>query len=266
MASFAAVLVVSSFAVGSVHSEKVMRRHGGLVQTELDAGGKLSVFKDEPKEAMDIDAQLERVNSANKARSSLKVTATCDWNYTKGTAKTNNCAAMSAYIEEDLECKNQAMLACPDPPHACIGETFVLEGEEAEDKAPKRCYVSDETPPKWYFNNAGGAPANIIGGTPVCKQVEYINGTQDTNSCGSDHYENIMDEEVCRKAANCINDCAYEEFRVLTADDQNAAPKGCHKTAATSVSKGCVRFNNMSAIVGHADPTGPKGQALCKKK
>lgn len=150
-----------------------------------------------------------------------------------------------------------------EPPHSCLGDKFVLD-DWWYDKRPKRCYISDETPPKWYYNPSGDTPKDIIGGTPVCREVRYKDGDEDANTC-PEHYESIMNEYECRTAANCLNDRAYDEFRYLSEAEQNAAPKGCHKTAKDSDAKGDVRFNNMSAIPDHADPSAPKGQPICQK-
>lgn len=214
--------------------------------------------KEAPEQkARQITEMLDNINGRSK------LDDLCNYNYTHGKAGTNDCAEGGEFIEESIECENIAKLACPDPPHACLGNLFVLDSWWY-DKRPKRCYISDEKPPKWYYNPSGFTPANILGGTPVCREIRYKEGTEDSNTC-PEHYENIMNENDCRTAANCLNDSPYDEFRYLDAAGQNAAPKGCHKTAKDSVAKGDVRYNNMSSIPGHTDPSAPKGQPICQK-
>lgn len=268
MANLAAVLVIFSFTVGNAiysdlirsdQSDQLMRRHNDAVQ--LGAGEEMVARPGQKEEPKETSAQIEEMLSAINGRS--KMDDLCNYNYTHGTKGTNTCADAGEYIEEDIECKNVAMLACPEPPHSCLGDKFVLD-DWWYDKRPKRCYISDETPPKWYYNPSGDTPKDIIGGTPVCREVRYKDGDEDANTC-PEHYESIMNEYECRTAANCLNDRAYDEFRYLSEAEQNAAPKGCHKTAKDSDAKGDVRFNNMSAIPDHADPSAPKGQPICQK-
>jgi len=219
--------------------------------------------EDASSHLMAVRAMVQRLNSATSSKT--RGEDLCNAHYEEGNPKTNNCTdpTIQTMIEEDAQCEEAAELSCPDK--SCIGDrgagtdNFILDNWWY-DKRPKRCFLSDDTPPKWFYNPSGFWPASIAAGTPVCVQLKYIDGTADSNLCDNDKYEIIMDEEKCRTYATCLNECVFQEFRELNASAQEAAPKGCHKTPS-----GCIRFNNMTLLSG-AEPSQPKGIPVCEAK
>jgi len=253
MACFIAVLVVSSIAAGSAISadadhSAVMRRHVGAVQ--LDATGEMKVIsaaRSTPRGKMKPDE--------------------CNVNYIKGKQGTNNCTdpKTQTLIEDSWQCKEAAERACPDGTCFSANNTDFQLDMYSWEHHPWRCYQSED---KWFYNPIGYRPQNLTGndpqgkkgGTPVCVQVEYINGTEDSNSCGPDdgEYEHIMVESVCHNAATCLSQCRPDAFRTPDAEMQNT-PKGCHIVPTT----GCVMFNTHTTGCTGASCS---GKPLCAIK
>lgn len=175
----------------------------------------------------------------------------CNYNYTAGNPQTNNCTepATQKMIEESSMCEAAAKAACPD--ESCIGAPFML-GSEFFNQYPMRCFMTEDDPPKWHFNPSGYWPA-ATEGTPVCVEIEFKNGTKDSNDCGDENYVNVMDEDECRTAATCLAKCIHDQFRVLNATEQDKFPKGCHVAP-----DGCVEFNTIAT-----DPANPQGTPMC---
>lgn len=151
-------------------------------------------------------------------------------------------------------CKSAANISCPDG--SCIGDPFILHSTDYN-KHPANCFMTEDTPPKWFFNPAGYDPNITEGGTPMCAVQEYINGTKDANECGDDKYTNIMIEDDCQGLAVCLAYCRESEFRVLNTTEQAHHPKGCH----INPKDGCVLFNNGTGTAGQI-----KGIPVCEIK
>jgi len=185
----------------------------------------------------------------------------CNYNYVAGPTKTNNCTDpdTQSLIEDQSMCEAAAKksdTSCSDG--SCMGQPFKKLDVDFN-KFPMRCFKMDDG--KWYFNPTPYWPTDDnMEGTPVCVTVEYLNGTADSDDCGSDEYENIDDENECRTCATCLSKIPQSQFRVgvNSTDDQAKFPKGCHIMSDGTT----VQFNQRT----DGSASAAKGTPLCKLK
>merc|ERR1719316_410632 len=178
---------------------------------QMGSGGEMEMVSGPSKEEMLANLAAHAKKTKAKAKAKSKVSDLCDYNYTAGPSRKSNCTnpKTQTLIEEESMCRAAAQLACPDG--SCLGHPFSLNSHWF-DKYPMRCFMTEETPPKWHFNPSGYWPsASDLTGVPVCVEVEYINGTANSNDCGSDEYENVMDEDDCRTVATCLSFCIHDD-------------------------------------------------------
>lgn len=236
------ILVLPSFAAGV----QLWSDHT-LVQAQLGSDGEATIVAAGPTKT-----EMFR----NLAAHAAKGLDLCNFNYTAGVPKKSNCTKPQTQklIEEESMCLAAANISCPDG--SCLGSPFLLNNSIFFDKYPMRCFMTDDTPPKWFFNPVGYWPtAADISGTPICVEVEYIEGKKGSNDCGSDEYTNILSQKECRTSALCMNNATHEQFTVLNATDQKKYPKGCHIQT-----DGEVSFNELTT----GSPS--EGTPLCHLK
>lgn len=249
---FVTVLVLPAFAAGAtLHSDgperpgRLMRRERKAVQ--LNSGGGMTVEK-KSSPAVGLAKTI--------AKTSQEL---CSFNFTAGTASTSNCTNPNTQklMQDPGMCLSVAKASCPGQNGLCYGSPFVINVSSFFDVWPKGCFTDDSDPPVWFFNPAGYWPENIAGGTPMCVEPEYINGTEATSDCGQDEYELMTVEYDCRSAKICLGEEAYDMFRTLDATEQQARPKGCHFGPDHT-----VKFNPVATA-----PTGTvQGKPLCHLK
>lgn len=173
----------------------------------------------------------------------------CQYRYVLGDTGNADCTSKSntRAVEGDAKCR----LYAQDDAGSSFSDDlllnpFVLTNASGDFVIyPWRCFKTGDNPPKYGFNPSGLAPTNVGSAhMPICEEVTYINGTEDTNECGNSDYEAIMTEDACRTAVQCEDLYAHHNFRdaVLNATEAAAAPKGCHIEA-----DGGVRFSNSTA-------------------
>jgi len=243
------------------HESVTIGTNGGLVRREA-----ASAFPVQQKDlaARDLLSKRTSFKNVKEHRSDL-----CNDNYVQGKPNTADCSAPGKdgsarkAIEEPTMCMEAAREECADD--SCLGSPFVIDSCYF-DYYPKRCFLTEAG--KWFFNPSGFTPTKLMGtptcpgqtgavgkASPVCVQVEYINGT--TSSAGATEcptgFEVIMHEDTCRTAATCLAYCPEEQFRVLNvthpgqaADATEGAPLGCHINPAD----GCARFNTLPVTAG----------------
>lgn len=221
----------------SIH-EAIMRR-----QMESEEAFAISTENEEEQQQKEVrDAPIrERPSTKKKKRDD-----SCEYRYVLGddgaadcTSKTNTRAVQGAAkceeYAEDIEGDNWDESKKLNP--------FILTNASGDFvKYPWNCFKTDGD--KYGYNPSGLAPTAVgAGHKPICEEVTYINGTQDTNECGNDDYENIMVEGDCRTALRCEALMAHHQFRdsVLNGSEAAAAPKGCHIEA-----DGEVRFSDST--------------------
>lgn len=204
----------------------------------------------------------------------------CEINYTFGESGKTVCKNPSAQriMFEPGMCESSARVHCPD--HSCISGDldFVLNDTADYDLYPRGCFFTTDANGKqtWRYNPAGFTPDITtagFSGTPVCEEVQFINGTANSNGCGNDDYEPLMDETACRNAVTCIGAPHPVQFRDLNQTMQNVHPKGCHYETHEVVTTGAiateswVMFNPCDTLES-GTPSDPnlRGQIICSLK
>lgn len=190
----------------------------------------------------------------------------CDYNYVVGAAGQSNCtdSATQSVMEEESMCEAAAKkltgASCDDG--SCLGDPFMKTGVDFN-KFPKSCFKTADG--KWYYNPSPYWPtAAEATAIPVCVTVEFLNGTLNTDDCGSDEYENIVDQDECRTCATCLTKMQQPQFRVEgdpTGTGSADFPKGCHIMGDGAT----VQFNKRVALL-QGGTTTPVGTPLCKLK
>jgi hypothetical protein len=239
----------------------VMRRED-KGKNQLGVGGEMTALEVENSASTIGPTQEQMLHNlammTNKQHSSRDL---CRYSFLAGTPSTSDCInpAGSPMLEQRIQavsmCEAAANASCPTD-GSCIGSPFLL-GSADFNKYPADCFMTTDTPPKWFFNPSGYVPAITTGGTPMCRIEQYINGTTDANECGNDKYQNVMVEDDCQGLAVCLAYCREAEFRVLNGTEQAQHPKGCHINPAD----GCIRFNTGEGTTGQI-----KGIPVCEVK
>lgn len=168
----------------------------------------------------------------------------CNDAYIAGPENTSNCSeSWHSPIDSYTVCETGAQLECPDPTggdtFTCIGDPFEIKDPSYKILYPKGCFKR-QSDGKWFYNPVEPAP-DSPNGIPICVEYEYQNGTASSVETCPEGYDTVMDEYVCRTAAQCQDYCIEVQFRVLDPAASLTAPKGCHINAA-----GCLMFNNES--------------------
>jgi len=193
---------------------------------------------------------------------------TCNDDFLMGEEDTNLCVNTTFHrkILDEGMCQRAAELA-----GAGIEHNFFVISEDYLDMHPQgcfkwRCELHDQSSTNasvcYYYNPNGDAPGDPKG-FPVCYRAEYLNGTDDTNGECDEGFQNVMDEDLCRDAAECLGYADEPEFRVgeWNWSKHDEYPKGCFIRKDT----GAFQFNNISSL-GGAEPAHPKiggGTPIC---
>lgn len=193
----------------------------------------------------------------------------CEINYTFGEAGKTVCKNENAQriMDEEGMCLSTARVHCPD--HSCISSDlpFTLNETTDYDLYPRGCFFT--TDGIWRYNPAGYTPditTTGFSGTPVCEEVQFINGTHNSNHCGNDDYEPLMNEFACRNAATCIGARHPVQFRDLNHSMQNVHPKGCHYETYGDM-RSWVMFNPCDNLTdGTPNDPNLRGQIICSLK
>lgn len=222
----------------SIH-EAIMRR-----QTESWEAFAISTENEEEQQQKEVrDAPPRERPSKKKKRDD-----SCEYRYVLGDSGSTDCTTKTNTrdVQGSAKCREYA----EDDAGASFTDDmllnpFILNNNSGDFvRYPWNCFKTDQG--KYGYNPSGLKPTTVGSGhKPMCEEVTYINGTQDTNDCGNDDYENIMDEDKCRTAYRCEDLYAHHQFRdeVLADNGTEAAlaPKGCHIEA-----DGGVRYSEST--------------------
>lgn len=177
---------------------------------------------------------------------------TCNDDFLEGVFDSNNCTD-KIYHRKILDqgmCQRAAELA-----NAGIEHNFFEISSDYFNVHPQGCFkwtcetthdrTSTNTSTCYYYNGNGDEPDDPKG-YPICYRAEYLNGTTDTNGECDEGFQNVMDEEMCRDAAECLGYATEQEFRVgeWNWSKHDEYPKGCFIRNDT----GAFQFNNVSSL------------------
>jgi len=201
----------------------------------------------------------------------------CQKFYVEGKVGTNDCDVVThKHIEDLTTCGEAADEYCKVNPDGsnkatggCRGSPFEVIAVE-QDFYPKRCFLTNDSPPKVRYNNAGALPANLSAdgllSTPICIEAELheVEVKEDGTYTCPDGYSVISHEGTCRDAATCLTVGPQPQFRVLEAtnnanpNDIFTAPNGCSINPATNL----TRFNSNTPTTPLSD-TSIVRKAIC---
>jgi len=185
---------------------------------------------------------------------------TCNNDFPLGINNSNSCVNATHHepILDEGMCEKAAELSGAGIEHGM----FHLSADY-DDLHPQGCFAwhcgqsglrkGDNFSMCYYFNAGGQEPADPHG-PPICYRANYFNGTENTNRCQDEGYDNVMDENTCANAAQCLGFDTEPQFRVgeWNFSKHDEYPKGCFIRTDT----GAFQFNNISSLSG--DPQNPQ--------
>lgn len=202
----------------------------------------------------------------------------CDYDYVFGDKNKDTCNKRALTGTSNLAARECEYARKESGANKTQPSKFMI-GQEWFDSHPPGCFADkcQDQEDKWcyYINEDGATPKNPTG-YPVCKRWKYIFGNpikgknvSETAMCTANpkEYKVIDNEEACRKAANCLGDCAAEDKFVIgehDISDHDRFPPGCFlHVAKRGGDRRCVSFNPPRFWGRTNAPADPVGYPIC---